>query len=75
MLMKIYCGPTFNERFEMRIARLAKWHNWFAWHPIRIGHHWLWLEWVLRRGDFHEDSHGGSMAYEYDSPRTMSEDL
>ena len=25
------------------------WHRWFAWHPVKIGHRWIWLEWVHRR--------------------------
>lgn len=28
------------------------WHRWFAWHPVIIGDHLFWLEWVERRGGF-----------------------
>lgn len=25
------------------------WYRWFAWHPVKIDHDWVWLEWVQRR--------------------------
>lgn len=25
------------------------WHLWFAWHPVRIRHEYVWLEIVWRR--------------------------
>lgn len=30
-------------------AAKAKWHKWFAWHPIKIGNKTIWLEYVERR--------------------------
>ena len=27
----------------------AQWYRWFAWHPVRIGCQWVWLETVERR--------------------------
>lgn len=26
----------------------AGWRRWFAWHPVRIGYDWVWLEWLER---------------------------
>lgn len=26
------------------------WHRWFAWHPVQIGDHMVWLEPVERKG-------------------------
>jgi hypothetical protein len=43
----------------------TQWHVWFAWHPIRIGPHLAWLEFVERCGTFSEDSCGGCWSYEY----------
>ena len=28
---------------------LNLWEEWFAWHPVRVHGHWLWLQPVLRR--------------------------
>jgi hypothetical protein len=53
-------------RVEKRAKKdKTKWHTWFAWHPVRIGPHLAWLEFVERRGDFFEDSCGGIWVYEY----------
>lgn len=24
-------------------------HKWFAWHPVKMGNQWVWLEYVRRR--------------------------
>lgn len=32
------------------------WHLWFAWYPVTVGQHRVWLETVKRRGKF---SYGG----------------
>lgn len=37
-------------RPKWRAAR-GKWHRWFAWHPIKIGKEYVWLEWLERRDD------------------------
>lgn len=35
---------------------LEQWHNWFAWHPVRIydrnqsKYVWVWLEHIERKG-------------------------
>lgn len=37
-----------------RKAAIEKWHPWFAWHPVRVGHRdWRWFETVERQGDRH----------------------
>lgn len=59
--MKIY--RPLSERINK-----AEWHGWYAWHPVRIGDHLIWLEWVLRKGEHFEDSCGGGWSYEYDTP-------
>lgn len=33
------------------LKRLDQWHLWFAWKPVDIGTHWVWLETVERRGE------------------------
>ena len=25
------------------------WHKWFAWHPVKIKHRWVWLQLVQRQ--------------------------
>ena len=34
---------------KYRLINGGFWHRWFAWHPVKIGHEWFWLETVLRR--------------------------
>jgi hypothetical protein len=44
--MKIDCGETYREKIE----RLEKWHDWFAWRPVRVGSHdCRWLEVIQRK--------------------------
>jgi len=41
-----FCGLTCSER----VAAQRQWHNWFAWHPVRVGRRdCRWLETVWRR--------------------------
>ena len=45
--MKFNCGETWSTKQQ----RLQEWHEWFAWHPIRLGDHdCRWLEKVQRKG-------------------------
>lgn len=30
----------------------GQWQPWFAWHPVKIGATWVWLEWVERQHEF-----------------------
>jgi len=32
-----------------KVRKTKEWNPWFAWHPVRIGNTWIWLEWVERR--------------------------
>jgi hypothetical protein len=60
--MKFNCGETWDET----VARLGKWHRWFAWHPVRIGpHDCRWLEYVWRRGDRHGSWDGTWWEWQY----------
>ena len=34
---------------KRRLINGGFWHNWFAWHPVKVGHEWVWLETVMRR--------------------------
>ncbi len=49
--MKWIGGLTLEEIKKRR----ENWHQWFAWHPIRLlktknnREHWVWLEYVFRR--------------------------
>jgi hypothetical protein len=38
---------TYQDRLEAR-----GWHSWFAWHPVRIGMTWVWLERIERRVEY-----------------------
>jgi hypothetical protein len=35
-------------RVKKRVKNLLVWHRWFAWHPVVIGDHLVWLEPVER---------------------------
>ena len=28
---------------------IYEWHPWLAWHPVRIGDEWCWLQFIDRR--------------------------
>lgn len=46
--------------------RMGKWHRWFAWHPVTVGHgKRCWLMWVERRGDYWGSWHGDGWDMEY----------
>ena len=36
-------------RFPCKATDPAKWHRWFAWHPVRVRDEIVWLETVWRR--------------------------
>jgi len=49
--LRIRC--SFNLRIWCRARRIRKqrWHNWFAWRPVRVSPtECRWLESVMRRG-------------------------
>lgn len=36
---------------DVRTERKKQWHNWFAWHPVRLNaNEVIWLETVRRKG-------------------------
>lgn len=51
--MKLNCGPTAEERYYARRARLSNWHKWFAWRPARVGKNdCRWFETIERKLSF-----------------------
>ena len=44
--------------FERRDAR-ERWHQWFAWYPVRIGRHMVWLDLIRRKGKWYCSDDGG----------------
>lgn len=47
--MKLNCGLTLKEEIEAK----KKWHDWFAWYPVRVASSdCRWLETVERRGEY-----------------------
>lgn len=54
------------------------WHPWFAWHPVKAGAVWVWLESIERRGDWtHAMQDIGidtAWAWEYRLPTTVRGD-
>lgn len=36
-------------RFRIKTSH-TEWHRWFAWHPVKIEHEYVWLEVVHRKG-------------------------
>jgi hypothetical protein len=43
---------SFKKYFKLRDERLAEWHKWFAWRPVRLDDdHMVWLEFVFRQVD------------------------
>ena len=56
--------------FCSKIGKLG-WHRWFAWHPVVIEKHpngsmtKVWLQWVLRKGEWIQSMGGAGWKYEY----------
>lgn len=40
---------SLQDKWEQSDKRKAKWHKWFAWHPVRIDGDAVWLEYVERK--------------------------
>lgn len=60
--MKFNCGLSAEEKWEYK----KKWHPWFAWYPVRIGHRdCRWLEYVDRKYVFHCFDMGAFGEYKY----------
>lgn len=72
--MKFICGPSPAERdrarreaWKKKKAHLESLHEWFAWHPVRVGpRDCRWLETVVRLGRFYPAD------YDYDIPHYWS---
>ena len=65
--MKIDCGLSRDEKIKAK----EKWHLWFAWHPVRVGHrHCRWLENVWRKGTYWIVQSGCGFDWEYSITRT-----
>ena len=47
--MRFNCGPTWAEKAFAK----EQWHQWFAWHPVRVGDECIWLETIYRKGTYH----------------------
>lgn len=39
----------YSESIATRLDRILTWHEWFAWHPVRVGDSMVWLEYVERK--------------------------
>lgn len=64
--MKFDCGPSRKTKIE----RKQEWHDWFAWHPVRLGEHdCRWLETVERKGELQFCFEGFCWEYEYREKR------
>jgi hypothetical protein len=44
---------------------LSLWHRWFAWHPVKVGTFWIWLETIERRGNMQYDFADSWFQWEY----------
>lgn len=64
----IYKSESGNTQAE----RLMQWHSWFAFFPVRIGEHKVWLEFVERRAkEASWDGYGG-IIWEYKFAHLLS---
>lgn len=37
-------------RWEVRAGTDKEhWHRWFAWHPVKVGNQYVWLERIYRK--------------------------
>lgn len=58
---------TYNEKCK----RLSTWRKWFAWRPVVIDGHRVWLEWVYKRTKIYYGGMGDTL-YEPEYGDTMS---
>ena len=47
-----------------RVDEIDRWNLWFAWHPLFLDGHIVWLEHIERRPKVWPDEYGG-MIWEY----------
>lgn len=38
-----------SESPRARLERVTRWHDWFAWYPVRIGEGVVWLETIEQK--------------------------
>jgi hypothetical protein len=67
-----WVSPTAQEKFDIKVSRVCRWHRWFAWYPVRIYdedlglHRKHWLEYVGRRMCVYEHPTAPLMAGGYE---------
>jgi hypothetical protein len=54
-----------SDSWETIRERKENWRDWFAWYPVRIGDRIVWLETIVRRGEFHSWPGDCYWTYEY----------
>jgi len=42
----------YKSRWQKKVDRNTKWHSWFAFYPVSIGHQKAWLMTVERKWSF-----------------------
>ena len=40
------------DTFYDRVKTKEVWHEWFAWHRVRVGDQFVWLEMIERKGKY-----------------------
>ena len=50
---------------EEKVAKLEKWHRWFAWRPVIIGDYKYWLVSIYRRGEYHVNREWSFWTWDY----------
>jgi len=44
---------------------VKKWHEWFAWRPVKVNGKWIWLKKIYRKGYREIYNNANQIAYEY----------
>ena len=50
---------------QTKRQHITNWHEWFAWHPVRVGEYVYWLERVQRIVKFEQGCVDEYLATEY----------
>ncbi len=51
--MKLNCGLSTRDKWNLKLAHRGEWHRWFAWHPVRVDtRECRWLEVVERKSKY-----------------------
>ncbi len=68
--MRFSCGLSA----AARARKLAEWHPWFAWHPVRLADFdCRWLETIERRGQYYGGISGGFLDWHYRASHTKEQ--